>query len=101
MAECKHEDFEVVANVIRLSDSKRLTMEIKVNCKQCKIPMIFLGCPNGWNYEHPTTNFDRTMLDTPIHPKGEELPPLPEGMVKGYTIHPPKTRRMSGKDRPV
>lgn len=98
---CKHEEFDARVEVTRLKDSQRFTSDIKINCRQCGVPMVFLGFPVGCHVEKPMTNVDRTELRAPIHPKGEAIPPLPEGIPIGFTVHPSIMGRISGKDRPV
>lgn len=83
---CEHEDFEVDAKVIRLSDSGRFTMDVRVKCTQCEHPFRFLGLPMGVDLNGATTSADGTEGRFSIHPKGVPVPPIPAHLPQGYTV---------------
>lgn len=87
--ECKHEDFSVCANVIKLENTGQWTMDVTVDCMQCGHPFVFLGLPFGVNLNGAATSLDGTEGRFGLCPKGE----TPKtGGLSGFTVNrlPPK-----------
>ena len=74
MSECKHEKFEVGANVNRIEDLKRFQLEINVKCQDCKTPFRFLGLPNGIDFTGAARSPDGTEGRFAILPKDMPIP---------------------------
>ena len=66
MTECNHESFEVVAEVIRLTENKtskkviNYQAEFRVSCRQCKCRFEFIGLPAGLDLNGPAVSPDGT-----------------------------------------
>jgi len=83
---CKHEDQEMNSECTFLEDTEYWMVEIKIKCKKCGIAFKFMGLPAGLDYEKPTINVLGTTIHLPVHPVGEEPPPLPLNGPKGFSV---------------
>jgi hypothetical protein len=83
--DCQHEDFKVEADVTRLSDSGRYTMDVRVRCTQCNLPFRFIGLPAGLDLNGAATSADATEARLAIAPKGQVVSIL-EGAPSGFSI---------------
>lgn len=70
--DCRHEDFYAVVAVARIEDAGAFLMEARVCCKQCGIPMRFLGVEAGLSYEEPRVSIDSVTLHAPMEPETEK-----------------------------
>lgn len=69
---CAHENFEADVVVTRLEDSGKFTADIRVRCKDCEEPFVFLGgLPIGVDLSGVTTSLDRRELRAGICPEIE------------------------------
>jgi hypothetical protein len=71
--DCKHENFSINANVIRLTDEKdeitEYRAEFQVICDDCKTMFEFVGVPTGYfSQGKPTVNLEGTQLFVSIKP---------------------------------
>lgn len=82
---CNHEDFAAEVDVTRLSDSGRLTADVRIKCAQCGLPMRFIGLPAGVDLNGAATSADGTEGRFAIAPKGEVLTVI-DGAPSGFTI---------------
>jgi hypothetical protein len=75
-ADCKHENFNVRADVNRLLanegdvDPSAFLMELTVWCRDCNLPFEFIGCPAGMLHDRPAVSVDNQTLRAPVRPKG-------------------------------
>ena len=81
---CKHENFNVQADIARLEDIGRFMMNVHVWCEDCGVEMKFLGLPGGLNFDRPTVSVDGLCLRAPIHPEGKDVPKV-EGLT-GFDV---------------
>lgn len=70
---CPHEDFEVWAEVGRLTDGEdgpvdAYAASIKINCVQCQEPFRWIGLQAGLMPDKPMVSVDETELRAPIRP---------------------------------
>ena len=77
---CKHENFQVSADVFRLSqeDGGPIThynAEIRIACADCGALFRPVGLPIGLSPYRPATNLAGETLNLPIMPPGEVAPP--------------------------
>jgi hypothetical protein len=75
---CQHEQFEVMAKVVRLTDGDNgpvtgYTADIRIKCVQCEMPFEFIGVPGGYSPSQPMVNFDGTELRAPIRPSSDPV----------------------------
>lgn len=73
--ECEHLDFEVWAEVSRLTDVEGgpvtgYTADLKVNCSMCKLPFEWVGLPIGTSPGQPMGSLDGIEMRAPIRPRG-------------------------------
>jgi hypothetical protein len=72
--DCKHENFTINANVIRLTDENNGVVteyraEFQVICEDCKTMFEFVGVPTGYfSQGKPTVNLEGTQLFVSIKP---------------------------------
>lgn len=88
---CKHGESLALVSVAYLEDIGRWTADVSIKCRLCERPFRFLGLPGGSNVDFPTASVDGHEARMPIHPDGEELPALPDGHVRGFSINAPPT----------
>lgn len=81
---CKHENFDASVSVARLEDVGRFMAEIRITCKDCGVPMQFMGLEPGINLEGATVSLDGLQANIAMHSKG--LRPNPLQQLMGYTI---------------
>ena len=87
MVACKHMDFDAAVKVARLEDSGRFIAELRIVCKECGVPMQFMGLQPGLNLDGATVSLDGLEANLAIHPQG--LRPNPMQQMLGYSF---KTR---------
>jgi len=74
---CPHEDFEVWAEVGRLTDGEggpvdAYSASLKVNCTQCGEPFRWIGLQAGLKPDRPMVSVDETELRAPIRPASSD-----------------------------
>lgn len=79
MSDCEHEEFDASVHVNRLEDTGRFMADIEICCKNCGVPMVFLGAPRGLDMNGLATDTDGIELRAAIHPEGETVPELALG----------------------
>ena len=75
MSDCKHLEFVAFVEVNRLEDSGRFAAEVRIECKDCKIPFVFRGLPPGLNLDGAAMSIDGTEARLAIAPQTEETKP--------------------------
>lgn len=96
LKECKHEQFEALTRVGRLTDEvsgevTSYTADIKIKCAQCNTPFEFVGVPVGSSLLKPMTSVDFAELRAPIRPSTGEF-----GFPESYDLSKPeKTNQTS------
>lgn len=70
---CEHNNFQCFTRVGRLTDGEHgpvtsFTLDIKVQCTECKDFFEFVGVPNGSSPSRPMASVDFTELRAPIRP---------------------------------
>lgn len=81
---CEHFNFDASVRVARLEDIGRFMAEVRIVCKDCGVPMQFMGLPTGLNFGGPTVSLDGLEANLAIYPEGQRPNPLQELM--GYTV---------------
>lgn len=76
---CEHPGFNVNAEITRLEDTGGFYVDIRINCAECGIPMVFLGLPQGLDLNGAATGPFGIEGRFAIHPKGETVPEMPLG----------------------
>jgi hypothetical protein len=84
-SECKHPDFDATVVVNKLPDVNRYIMDLKLSCKECKEPFIFLGLPFGVDLTGASVSIDGTEARLAIAPKSQGLSGL-DKRVRGFTV---------------
>lgn len=80
MADCKHENFRVQANIARCQrndDDPTIVVfycELTVFCTDCNVPFEFIGLPMGLSPGQPMCSVDGQEARMPIKPVGESMP---------------------------
>jgi hypothetical protein len=81
MAECKHESFEAMTNVNRLTDDEgrveSYSADITIKCADCGMYFDFLGLPKGLSPDSPSKGWTVDGVPEarlPIKPKPWERP---------------------------
>lgn len=73
---CAHEDFEAEVDVHRLVESepevRGLSADVRIRCRECGEPMVFVGAPVGLLPSRPTINVDGTELRAPLRPQSAD-----------------------------
>ena len=82
---CEHRNFEAEVRVARIEDKGRFMAEIKIHCRDCGVPMQFMGLPPGLNFNGATVSRDGLEANIGIHPQGQRPNPLQDMM--GYSIN--------------
>lgn len=77
---CKHESFEAFVSVARLEDTGRFLAEIRIQCRDCGVPMQFKGLEPGYDAEGARVSLDGLEARIGIHPQGERPDPLQQMM---------------------
>lgn len=57
---CKHENFDALVRVNRLSDSGRFNADVTIKCAACGEPFRFLGLPAGLDLNGASVSADGT-----------------------------------------
>ena len=76
---CKHEGFACNVEINRLEDTGRFMADLKIECDQCGVEMVFLGLPRGIDMNGAATNTFGTEARLAIHPRGETVPEMALG----------------------
>ena len=84
MSDCKHMNFDASVGVARIEDKGRFMAEIRIHCKDCRVPFQFMGLKNGLDFDGATVSLDGLEANIGIHPKG--LRPNPFQKLMGYSI---------------
>lgn len=79
---CKHESFDANVRVARIEDTGRFMAEIRITCRDCLVPMQFMGLQPGLNFDGATVSLDGLEANIGIHPQGQRPSPLQKLM--GY-----------------
>lgn len=80
MSKCEHLEFVSFISIGRLTDGETgpvnaYTAEIKIQCKDCSMPFMFIGPPMGLLWDQPTVSPDAQELRCPIRPSNEFAEP--------------------------
>lgn len=81
---CKHEEFDAAVVVARLEDVGRFVADVRIHCRQCKLPFQFLGLEPGLNMNGTAVSPDGLEARMAITPKGQVPNPI---QAMGYVIH--------------
>lgn len=81
---CKHKSFDANVRVARIEDKGRFMAEIRINCRDCLVPMQFMGLEPGLNFDGATVSLDGLEANIGIHPQGQRPNPLQKLM--GYKL---------------
>lgn len=84
MSGCKHKNFDANVEVSRLEDIGRFTADVRIHCRDCGVPMRFIGLPAGVDLNGAAVSADATEARLAIAPRGEVIPPI-EGP-QGFSI---------------
>lgn len=87
---CEHERFEANVDVARVTDGEdgpviRYHADISVRCAGCLEPFVFVGLPEGFDFNAPTMSPFGLEARLPLKPQKETMPSL-EGKVRGFRI---------------
>lgn len=82
---CKHENFEAHVAVARIEDKGRFMADVSIKCRDCGVPMQFMGLEPGMDYNGARVSLDGLEARMGIHPKGQRPNPLQTLM--GYTVN--------------
>ena len=82
---CNHMNFDAAVSVHRLEDSGRFISEIKINCKDCGIPMIFQGLKTGIDLNGATVSLSGLEASIAIAPQGSK--PSPFHKIMGVSVN--------------
>jgi len=72
--DCPHLNFKGVNKVMRHQASETdekivgFSVDITIECSDCKTKFEWIGVPGGQSYSHPTSSADFTELRAPIRP---------------------------------
>lgn len=75
---CKHEDWDAYVAVNRLTKSDDdptvigMNAEVKIWCRACNEPAVFIGAPIGMLATKPCISPDGTELRAPLRPQSED-----------------------------
>ncbi len=86
MTACQHDDFIANVAVNRITDTGRFTADVRIRCRQCGIPMRFIGLPAGLDMDGASVSADATEARLAIAPKGEVIPAIEGGMPTGFSV---------------
>lgn len=81
---CQHENFDAAVAVTRIVDKGRFLAEIKIKCRDCGVPMQFMGLNEGLNYNQASVSLDGLEARIGIYPQGVRPNPLQTMM--GYSV---------------
>ncbi|MFK8398124.1 hypothetical protein M2D07_006385 [Pseudomonas sp. BGr12] len=81
---CKHNNFDAAVGVARIEDKGRFMAEIRISCRDCGVPMQFMGLTPGLNYDGANVSLDGLEANIGIHPRGQR--PNPLQALLGYTV---------------
>lgn len=76
MTMCKHMEFDAMVRVARLEDSGQFMADITVKCRECGIPMQFLGLEPGLDLQGARVSVDGLEAHLAIAPLGTQPSPL-------------------------
>ena len=82
---CAHNNFDASVRVARIEDKGRFMAEIQIKCRECGIPMQFMGLEPGFNFNGATVSLDGLEANIGIHPRGQRPTPLQQLM--GCTVN--------------
>lgn len=82
---CKHNSFDAQVRVARIEDAGRFMAEIQISCRECGVPMQFMGLTPGLNYDGANVSLDGLEANIGIHPRGQRPNPLQS--LLGYTVN--------------
>lgn len=81
---CQHMNFDAEVRVARIENKGRFVAEIQIKCRDCGIPMQFMGLKPGFDFDGATVSLDGLEANIGIHPQGQQPNPLQKLM--GYTV---------------
>lgn len=82
---CEHQNFDATVNVARIEDKGRFMAEVQIKCRDCGVPMQFMGLEPGLNFDGATVSLDGLEMNIGIHPQGAR--PNPMQKLMGYTVN--------------
>jgi hypothetical protein len=70
---CEHMNFDVLAEINRLVDTEEgpttaFSVDLKVWCRDCSEPFVWMGLPAGLNPAQPTVSVNGLEMRAPIRP---------------------------------
>lgn len=83
---CKHENFDASVAVNRLEDCGRLTADVRIKCRDCGVPMRFIGLPAGVDLNGAAVSIEATEARLAIAPQDEVIPKLEGGKPSGFSV---------------
>lgn len=89
---CEHENFDVMANIGRLTPAPgvpvpmRFQADIRIVCRDCGEPFRFIGLPAGVDLNGASVSIDGTEGRFAIAPRSQVLVPLHDRECGGFTM---------------
>lgn len=76
---CEHRAFTASVSVVRLEDVGRFVAEVRITCKECGVPMQFLGLDYGYNIDGANVSADGLEARLGVFPQGTIPPTVEKG----------------------
>lgn len=73
-SDCRHENFNVHAEVARVEDVGAFHVDMRIACRDCGLPFEWVGLPLGFSHYQPTVSIDAQEMRVPIVPRGLKPP---------------------------
>ena len=84
---CLHNKHNTItAKLVYIEDCQRYMLEVSARCDVCARPFRFLNLPGGFHFEQATVDIGGKKVNLPVHPVGEEPPPLPLKGPSGFSV---------------
>ena len=81
---CEHQSFDAAVRVARIEDKGRFMAEIRITCRDCGVPMQFMGLEQGLNFNGANVSLDGLEANIGIFPQGQRPSPMQEML--GYRV---------------
>jgi len=81
---CEHQSFDAAVRVARIEDKGRFMAEIRITCRDCGVPMQFMGLEQGLNLNGANVSLDGLEANIGIFPQGQRPSPMQEML--GYRV---------------
>lgn len=82
---CEHMNFDAAVRVARIEDKGRFMAEIRITCRDCGIPMQFMGLTPGYSISGAHVSLDGLEANIGIFPDGSQ--PNPMQALMGHTVN--------------